>query len=146
VQDRVDLDVTLSTSSVDASLQPSTRFWYAFDRGVGWEVPFAETVRRTLPGAPRRARRRVLNDLADVVDRQIGRARADLQARLHDSVRVTLGQLDRQHQQILHSIRAALADARELHAIDHVGRERRRAELTSRLEQLRSVRADLGEA
>lgn len=110
------LDLDLTAHAVAHELRPSQRFWYAFDRGVGWEPPLTDAARHLLPGRRGRARARVLDEIAELVDRQLGRARADLAERLRETVRTVVAKLRAEHDQVLGRVRSALDEAAKLHA------------------------------
>lgn len=133
------LDIELAASAVPHALRASQRFWYAFDRGVGWELPLAAAARNLLPGRVRRARERVLEEIPELVDRQIGRARADLAERLRESVRDVITRLRVEHDEVLARVRSALDEAASISGAAEGERDRRRTELTERTVQLRGV-------
>ncbi len=146
---RTMLELTLASDPAPIRLQSSRSFWYAFERPASWEPPGADTIRRHAPGAARRAHHRVLAEVPGLVDRQIGRARADLQQRLVDSVRSVLAQLGRNHHDTLHQLRRALAEAASSRDAGAAEAEQRRIELASRMaaidavaRQLRQLRLD----
>lgn len=137
------LGVTLTAPANPVRLREGRPFWYALDRPPAWEPPGTELLRRHSFGAARRARVRLATDIHDLVDRQVGRARADLQQRLAETMRALLADLRRGHQDLLRQTRAALekaavlADAREpdLHR-ERAVLEGRRASLTQLIRQL----------
>jgi small GTP-binding protein len=137
------LDITLSWQADTQLLRPSNRFWYAFDRPVGLEPPLAGTVRRIGPGRSRRAIARVLDEIPELADRQVGRARADLQQRLRESIHTVLATLYLEHQQTLQRVQAAMAEATALSAATSNEYRARRDELGSRIRTLRAVLAEL---
>jgi GTP-binding protein EngB required for normal cell division len=64
-------------------------FWFDFSPEVGWNTALTDQVRRVLP---RRWRHRAIvrhlrDDVASLVDKQVGRARSDLQRRLEEAMR-----------------------------------------------------------
>jgi hypothetical protein len=137
------LDVTLTTQPDTQLLQPSQGFWYAFDRPVALEVPLAATVRRLAPGRKHRAAARVLDEIADLTDRQVGRARADLQQRLRESLHLLLATLKREHNTTLRRVQDAMDDVVTLSAASSAEHETRRSELAARVMALRAVLDDL---
>lgn len=137
------LGVDLSARAVTRPLEPSTRFWYDFGRGVGVEPPLADVARAVMPGRNRRARARVLNEIPQLVDRQVGRARSDLAQRLRESVRQTVLQLRAEHEQVLDGVRDALDQAAVLSAVATGELDRRRADLAERIAELGQVIDDL---
>jgi hypothetical protein len=72
------LDLDLTAQAQVQRLADSRGFWYMFERTPSVELPFAATARRLAPGRTRRVRERLLEELPSLVDRQVGRARADL--------------------------------------------------------------------
>lgn len=108
------LDIDLGTQAGIQRLAQSRGFWYMFDRPPAVELPFAATVRRFAPGGTRRVRDRLLEELPELVDRQVGRARADLQERTREGMRRLLGELGRTQEDLLSRLQRALADASEV--------------------------------
>lgn len=133
------LDVTLVTQPHIQLLRPSHGFWYTFDRPIGFDPPLAGAVRRVAPGRLRRARTRVLAEIDGLVDRQVGRARADLQQRLQESIRTVLAGLRREHDQILHRMQTALALATELSLATDKESQVERDALQERVHTLRAL-------
>lgn len=103
------LDIELSIQSQPQWLAPSRGFWYQFDRPVSVEPPLAATARRLAPGSAHRAGQRLLRELPTLADRQVGRARADLQGRLREGMRALLADLRRAHELILDRLQLAVA-------------------------------------
>jgi GTPase SAR1 family protein len=137
------LDLTLAVRPDTQLLRPSQRFWYAFDRPIALDVPLAATVRRFAPGRTHRAVARVIDEIPELTDRQVGRARADLQQRLRDSVHALLATLSIEHQNTLRRVQDAMADAVRLATETSSKHETRQAELTARVSALRAVLGDL---
>lgn len=132
------LDVRLSGDQPVALAEPH-RFWYDFSPAPVWEPPLAEVARRLAPGQRKRARSRVLHDLPGLVDRQVGRARADLQQRLHDSVRQLAGTLREGLAGTVERLGAATTAARADRAGSQTDRAEHRRALIDRRDALRSL-------
>jgi len=109
-------------------------------------VPLPDVVRKAIPGRAKRARTRLLDEIPRLADRQVGRARADLQQRLHESVLSAVAQLRRQHDDTLGRVSAALDDADAISEAAAEEQQRRKADLTVRTTALRGVLARLTEA
>jgi len=140
------LDIELKVNPGAALLCPGREFWYDFDPRVGFGVPLPDVVRKAIPGRAKRARTRLLDEIPRLADRQVGRARADLQQRLHESVLSAVAQLRRQHDDTLGRVSAALDDADAISEAAAEEQQRRKADLTVRTTALRGVLARLTEA
>ena len=83
------LGLTLAMPAPGERLAPDPRFFYSVDERVDQAELLAGAIRRSLPGqvGRRLARDHVLGEVGDLVGRQIGRARADLQYRLAEATR-----------------------------------------------------------
>lgn len=83
------LNLTLSARADVAELPVNARFHYDYTPAGGWDPPLRGTLSRLATSSRRRARiRRAIDaEAAGLVDRQIGRARADLQDRLREAAR-----------------------------------------------------------
>ncbi len=83
------LNLTLSARADVADLPVDERFHYDYTPASGWDPPLRGTLSRLATSSRRRARiRRAIDaEAAGLVDRQIGRARADLQDRLREAAR-----------------------------------------------------------
>jgi hypothetical protein len=137
------LGLELAVSAVESPLRTAQRFWYSFDRGVGWELPLSEFARKVLPGRRRRARQRVLDEIRELVDRQVGRVRSDLAQRFKLSVGEVTKQLGAEHDEVLGRVQYALSEASRLSAAAGSERDERTAQLGARREALRQVLAAL---
>jgi hypothetical protein len=111
---REDLALTLTTGMEPLPLHPGRMFWLDFAPAPAVELPGSQLVRTHGPGAARRARRRVLDDVASITDRQVGRARSDLQHRLGETVRRTIAAVRVHHVETLDRLRGALTRATEM--------------------------------
>jgi small GTP-binding protein len=83
------LGLELATPGPQERLAPDRRFFYSVAESVDQAELLAGAVRRRLPGelGRRLARDHVLGEVSDQAERQIGRARADLQQRLAEATR-----------------------------------------------------------
>jgi hypothetical protein len=134
------LDIEVGLQRDEELLQPSRAFWYAFEPGIGWELPFAGVVRHALPGRANRARTRLLGEVDELTDRQVGRARADLQQRLSESVRMLIGSLRAEYESTVGRVAAALDQARAISQSAVEERDRQLDELANRIDRLRGLR------
>lgn len=137
------LDIRLAVEPSRERLGTEQGFWYAFARPVGWEPPLAEAVRRLAPGRVQRARTRLLEELPALVDRQVGRARADLAQRLQEGTRSVLAELRTSHSGVLGRLRGALTSAEQLRTASEAERDAERERLHDRVDRLLAVQADL---
>lgn len=110
------LGLTLSAGPSRPVLRVDARFRYDYTPPIGWAPPLQATLSRvgTATRRRRRVREGVMAEIPGLVDRQLGRARSDLQHRLQEAGRALARQLDRQ-----------LADSvdRLLEAMDEVVRD-----------------------
>ena len=135
-------DLALVTLPPAGRLVVSTRFSYSFAADPGQTEALAAAIRTHLPGAfgRRRVAGHVANRAAWLLDRQIGRARADLQDRLIETRRLLLRALDARFEaagRIAEAVRRAslLPDDRGAAA----------AATRAGLEQRRAVAAGIGD-
>jgi GTP-binding protein EngB required for normal cell division len=140
------LDTELAVDPGAALLRPGSEFWYDFDPRIGFGPPVPEVARKAIPGRAKRVRTRLLDEIPHLADRQVGSARADLQQRLHESVRAAVAQLRRQHNDTLGRVSAALDDAAAINQGATEEQQRRRADLTARTTALNGVSARLMDA
>jgi GTP-binding protein EngB required for normal cell division len=140
------LDVELAVNPGAALLRPGREFWYDFDPRVGFGPPVPEVARKAIPGRAKRVRTWLLDEIPQLADRQVGRARADLQQRFQESVRAAVAQLRRQHDDTLGRVSAALDDADAIGEAAAEEQERRRARLAARTTALNEVSARLMDA
>jgi len=140
------LDLELAIDPGAALLRPGPEFWYDFDPRIGFGPPVPEVARKAIPGRAKRVRTRLLDEIPQLADRQVGRARADLQKRLQESVRTAVTQLRRQHDDTLGRVSAALHDAAAISEAAAEEQQRRKADLAVRTTALHGVLARLTEA
>jgi GTP-binding protein EngB required for normal cell division len=116
----LDLDLTVPES--DARLVDDPRFFFSFAENAGQTELLAGAVRRRLPGefGRRRAREHVLRECGELIPRQVGRSRADLQYRLTETTRALVRALDRRYadsvDRLLAVVDAAVADSGQIEA------------------------------
>lgn len=137
------LDLDLAAQAEPQRLADSRGFWYMFDRAPSVELPFAATARRLAPGRVRRARERLLEELPTLVDRQVGRARADLQERMQEGMRRLLADLRRTQDDLLGRFERALTEANHADEATAAMQQEHETQLTRRLQQLAGLVADL---
>jgi len=85
----------LESLGADISVLPAppprvgSAFRYALGAEIGWDEPLTSTARRALPGAwgRRRVHEHLTKEAARLVDKHVGRARADQQARIEEQSR-----------------------------------------------------------
>jgi small GTP-binding protein len=111
---RDELALTLTTGMEPLPLHSGRMFWLDFAPAPAVELPGSQLLRTHGPGAARRARRRVLEDVVSITDRQVGRARSDLQHRLGETVRRTIAAIRVHHVETLDRLREALDRATEM--------------------------------
>lgn len=143
-QDAVDLlGVRLDTEAPDfvLALGPTTPLDY--QPGPRWEGPVAGLLRERAPGASSRARARLLAEVPGLVDRQVGRARSDLQRELQAAIRDLRRQLVVEHSERLDELSEVLAKAHREVARDADRASARRAWLAERHRRLQAVAHEL---
>ena len=133
------LDVELAGVTLTPALDTGHGFWLDFRNPPAWEPPGAELVRRHRPGARRRARARVLAEIPDQVDKQIGRARSDLQSRLDETVRRLHTQLRAAHLTTLDRVSTAAAQYTEASIGDDADRAQLHDRLTADVQVLTTI-------
>jgi GTP-binding protein EngB required for normal cell division len=133
---REHLGVELGGEGDAVTLDAGRGFWYATEPGMGWELPGAELIHRHGPGARGRARSRLLEEVLELADRQVGRARSDLQQRIADTVRAAAAQLRRGHRQVIDQLSTAVARAEHAAAGDAVNSGEQVSNLRARIGRL----------
>jgi Dynamin family len=110
------LDLDLAIPEPAGRLADSRRFFYTTAEDAGQTELLAGAVRRRLPGefGRRTARQHVLNQAPDLVERQIGRARGDLQYRLSEATRALSRAVAERHADGTSRIQSALQAAARL--------------------------------
>lgn len=137
------LAIALTLPFDGVELLSNRRFWYATDPPMSWDLPGAQLARHSGPGADRRTRRRLIDDVGRMADQQVGRARSDLQARVTDSVRQLKRQLTTKHADLLAQLRRVLAVGEEFASRNTRDASAQLEVLLARQAALASARADL---
>lgn len=139
------LGVTLTLPAADAQLVEPHRFFYVTTENVDTAELLAGLVRRHLPGemGRRRVAGRLRTELRTYVPQQVGRARADLQARLDESTRQLVRAVDERYRQTTAHLHSALEAAGRLSHATGEESARLRAELNARREALLAIAARL---
>ena len=137
------LGLELTVPVPQERLAPDRRFFYTVSENVDQAELLAGAVRRRLPGklGRRLARDHVLGEVGDLVPRQVGRARADLQYRLAEATRQLSLDIGRRYAGSTDHLTSALRTAAVLRDQTAGEAAGRLAELTSRERALRSVMA-----
>ena len=141
------LGLDLAVPEPGVPLAEDRRFFFTTAEEPGQTELLAGAVRRMLPGEPgrRAARAHLRRQAPGLADRQVGRARADLQYRLSEASRALARSVERQYAGATGRMQAALRAAGELRsasAAEAAGRER---ELSGRAAALRRALALLDE-
>jgi small GTP-binding protein len=144
------LGLELAMPGPDERLAPDRRFFYSVGENVDQAELLAGAVRRRLPGSlgRRLAREHVLDEIRDLADRQIGRARGDLQYRLAEATRQLIMAVGRRYASSTDRLSQALETAAALREETAGQAGARLAGLAEREQALRAVlaRLDAGEA
>ena len=107
------LGLELTVTGPEDRLAPDRRFFYSVAENVDQAELLAGAVRRRVPGelGRRLARDHVLGEADDMAERQIGRARADLQYRLAEATRQLVLAVGRRYSGSTDSLARALETA-----------------------------------
>jgi len=110
---RAALGVDLRDAAEPVSLVPNRDFWYDFTAPQGWAPPLSSAFTRLRGSASRRRRIRaaVTSEVGPLTDRQVGRARADLQQQLQEGGRRLHVAVARRYAETIDRFAAALARA-----------------------------------
>jgi len=137
------LGLELTVPVPQERLAPDRRFFYTVSENVDQAELLAGAVRRRLPGklGRRLARDHVLGEVADLVPRLVGRARADLQYRLAEATRQLILDIGRRYAGSTDRLASALRTAAALRDQTAGEAAGRLAELSSRERALRRVMA-----
>jgi GTP-binding protein EngB required for normal cell division len=127
------LDLDLSVPEPEGRLAESRRFFFAAGEDVGQTELLAGAVRRRLPGefGRRTAREHLRREVPGLMERQIGRARGDLQYRLGEATRALVRVVRQRYADGTDRIWSALAAAdglREASATEVAAKERELAQ------------------
>jgi len=142
------LGLDLAAPEPGGRLAEDRRFFYTTADESGQTELIAGAIRRKLPGelGRRRAREHLLREAPDLVARQIGRARGDLQYRLSEASRALARSVELRYTDATGRLRAALHAAGELRGASTVAAEERERDLSEREVATRRALALLDEA
>ena len=142
------LGLDLAVPEPGGRLAENRRFFYATANKAGQTELLAGAIRRKLPGelGRRRAREHLLREAPDLVARQIGRARGDLQYRLSEASRALARSVELRYTDATGRLRAALRAAGELRGASAAAAEQRERDLSEREVATRRALALLDEA
>ena len=135
------LGLTLTVPEAGTRLPADLRFFYLVAEQAGQTELLAGTVRRHLPGqaARRRAAAYLRRETAQLVPRQIGRARADLQYRLAEATRQLVRTVEARYADSTGRLDGALRTAaavREATASEAAGQDQRLAQRQQALDHV----------
>lgn len=136
-------DLTVNLESVEPALAPDARFHFDFSPGQSWDPPLKDVWAglRSRQARRRRIRTAVLSSIHPMADRQVGRARADLQQRLDETGRDLARSLEHSLSQTIEQLRAPLDAAAE--GADSAVRQARLLQLSDEETALQSLLAQL---
>jgi len=142
------LGLDLAVPEPGGRLAEDRRFFYTIAEDVGQTELLAGAVRRRLPGdlGRRAAREHLRREAPGLAERQIGRARGDLQYRLAEATRALVRVVEQRYADGTGRMQAALRAAAEMRAASDAEAARREAELDDREAALRQVLTSLDEA
>ena len=142
------LGLDLAVPEPEGRLAESRRFFYIADCDAGQTELLAGAVRRRLPGefGRRTAREHLRRETPELVERQVGRARGDLQYRLAEATRALGRAVGQRYADGTDRIRSALRAAAELGEASTAEAEEKQAELAGREAALRRVTGLLDQA
>jgi GTP-binding protein EngB required for normal cell division len=142
------LGLDLAVPEPGGRLAEDRRFFYTTAEDPGQTELLAGAVRRGLPGGlgRRAAREHLRREAPELVERQIGRARGDLQYRLAETTRALVRVVERRYADGTDRIRAALRAAAELHEASGTEAARMESDLAGREAALHRVLSWLDEA
>jgi hypothetical protein len=139
------LGLELAAPGPQERLAPDRRFFFSVGESVDQAELLAGAVRRRVPGelGRRLAREHVLAEAGDLAERQIGRARGDLQHRLAEATRQLVLAVGRRYSGGTDRLERALRTAAGLRDQTVGQAEGKLAELAGREQALRAVLARL---
>ncbi|MGH3213437.1 MAG: dynamin family protein [Trebonia sp.] len=142
------LGLDLAMPEPGGRLVEDRRFFYTTSDESGQTELLAGAIRRKLPGelGRRRAREHLLREAPDLVTRQIGRARGDLQYRLSEASRALARSVELRYTDATGRLRAALRAAGELRGASVAAAEESERDLSEREVATRRALAMLDEA
>jgi GTP-binding protein EngB required for normal cell division len=141
------LGLDLAMPEPGGRLVEDRRFFYTTSDESGQTELLAGAIRRKLPGhlGRRRAREHLLREAPDLVTRQIGRARGDLQYRLSQASRALARSVEVRYTDATDRLRAALRAAGELRGASVAAAEESERDLSEREVATRRALAMLDE-
>jgi hypothetical protein len=142
------LDLDLAVPEPEGRLAQSGRFFFVTGEDIGQTELLAGAVRRRLPGdfGRRTAREQLRREASGLVERQIGRARGDLQYRLAEATRALVRVVGQRYADGTDRIRSALQAAAELREASAAGAAAKGRELADREAVLRRALGLLDQA
>jgi GTP-binding protein EngB required for normal cell division len=142
------LGLDLTAAAPARRLVPDVRFFYQAADEAGQTELLAGAIRRHLPGEAgrSRARERLRREAADLMSRQLGRARGDLQYRLAEAARQLAAGVDARFAEGTGRLENALADADALRGATSQEVASRDLELAGRLAAVDQVLALLAQS
>jgi GTP-binding protein EngB required for normal cell division len=142
------LGLDLAVPEPEGRLAESGRFFFVTAEDIGQIELLAGAVRRRLPGdfGRRTAREQLRREAPGLVERQIGRARGDLQYRLAEATRALVRVVGQRYADGTGRIRSALRAAAELREASEAGAAAKGRELADREMTLRHVLCLLDQA
>ena len=142
------LGLELAVPEPEGRLAESRRFFYNTAEDVGQTELLAGAVRRWLPGefGRRTAREHLRREAPGLMDRQVGRARGDLQYRLAEATRALERVVGQRYADGTDRIRSALQAAAELREASAAEAGEKKKELAEREAALRHVTCLLDQA
>ena len=142
------LGLDLAVPEPGGRLAEDRRFFYTTAEDPGQTELLAGAVRRRLPGelGRRAARERLRREAPELTERQIGRARGDLQYRLAEATRALVQVVERRYADGTERMRAALRVAAELREASGTEAARMESDLAGREAALHRVLSWLDEA
>jgi ribosome biogenesis GTPase A len=142
------LGLDLAVPEPGGRLAEDRRFFYTTAEDPGQTELLAGAVRRRLPGelGRRAAREHLRREAPELTERQIGRARGDLQYRLAEATRALVQVVERRYADGTERMRAALRAAAELRAASGTEAARMESDLAGREAALHRVLSLLDEA
>jgi len=142
------LGLDLAVPEPGGRLAEDRRFFYTTADDSGQTELLAGAIRRKLPGelGRRRAREHLLHEARDLVTRQIGRARGDLQYRLSEATRALASSVERRYAEATGRMRTAMHAAEELRGASVADAAEKERDLSHRELAARHALALLDEA
>ena len=135
------LGLDLAVPEPEGRLTESRRFFYITGENIDQTELLAGAVRRRLPGefGRRTARDHLRREIPGLVDKQVGRARGDLQYRLAEATRALARVVEQRYADGTSRIRSALQAAAELREASAAEATQKEEELAGREAALRHV-------